>query len=109
MSAATTGLADPPIQGSNTISQRSTSGGTATSSTFTADFEKERSRLSGRPLRRPVRRPTAVNPEVPETPEEEAARKALQRRMPSRERIRAIIDRRPDPDPWLDDKYDWRP
>ena len=37
-------------------------------------------------------------------------REALQRRMPPRTGIKAIIDRRrAKPDPWLDDKYDWKP
>jgi hypothetical protein len=36
-------------------------------------------------------------------------RQNLQRRMPSRARIQAIIDRRPAHDPWLDDEHDWRP
>jgi hypothetical protein len=37
-------------------------------------------------------------------------RELLQKRMPSRERIQAVIDRvKGKRRPWLDDKYDWEP
>ena len=36
-------------------------------------------------------------------------RSSLQRRMPKRERIQAVIDRLPSRDPWLDDQHDWTP
>ena len=53
------------------------------------------------------RRPAAavVGPEQPS-----ARREALQRRMPPREGIQAIIDRTKGKQrPWFDDKYDWEP
>ncbi len=41
---------------------------------------------------------------------ERTRRQLLERRMPPRAGIKAIIDRRRgQPDPWLDDKYDWEP
>lgn len=109
MSPATTEIAAPAIEESINLQPGSTPDIVATSHTFTADFAKERHRLSGRPLRRPDRRLPISTPVVPMRAEEDAARKALQRRMPSREKLQAMADRRPRPDPWLDDKYDWRP
>jgi hypothetical protein len=48
----------------------------------------------------------------PDSELERTRRQALERRMPPRAGIQAIIDRRKArglPDPWLDDKYDWKP
>jgi hypothetical protein len=41
------------------------------------------------------------------SPEEKLARQEIMKRTPSRERLKAIIDRLPSIDPWLDDEYDW--
>jgi hypothetical protein len=111
MNHATTEIAAGVIKGSFTISRASSVNNTPTSTTFTDDFQKEKHRLSGKPLRRPARRLSAASPAPGELDTEEAARQLLQHRMPPRSRIQAIIDRRAgrDQDPWLDDEYDWRP
>jgi hypothetical protein len=111
MNPATTEIAAPVIQGSFTISRAPSTGNATTSMTFTDDFQKEKHRLSGRPLRRPARCLLGSSPTSVELDPEETARRRLQDRMPPRSRIQAIIDRRAgrDQDPWLDDEYDWRP
>lgn len=48
-------------------------------------------------------------PPVQDRSPEQTSRELLQRRMPPRSRIEAIVDRTPAHDPWLDDEYDWRP
>lgn len=109
MNRVTTEIAPPAIGEPYTISRPATTVRVVTSGTFRVDFQKERHYLSGKPLRRPSRRrPTSKSPSA-ETAAEEAARQSLQRRMPPRSRIQAIVDRRPARDPWLDDEYDWRP
>jgi hypothetical protein len=109
MNRATTEIATPAIGGSFTISRSSSTVDIATSGTFRDDFQREKPQLSGKPLLRPSRRRPAPRPVTIEGDSEEAARLRLQRRMPPRSRIQAILDRRPDRDPWLDDEYDWRP
>ena len=108
---ATTEIAARAIGEPIAISRSSTVGDNETSGTFVADFQREKQRLSGKPLPRPAPRSPASRSAPIETAsaEEEAARQLLQRRMPPRSRIQAIIDRRPARDPWLDDEYDWRP
>jgi hypothetical protein len=80
-----------------------------TCGTFKCSFEQLRHLLSRKPLRRPARR-QAVPSHTPSRPaDKEAERQDLMRRMPPRARIEEIARRTPSPDPWLDDKYDWRP
>jgi hypothetical protein len=67
--------------------------------TFIPRFYQIKQLLSGKPLRRPSR-PTMGYP---------SRRQLIERRLPPRSRIQAIIDNRPARDPWLDDEYDWRP
>ncbi len=111
MNRATTEIAARAIGEPIAISRSCSVGDDETSGTFVAEFQMEKQRLSGKPLRRPARRRPASRSVPIETvsAEEEAARQLLQRRMPPRSRIQAIIDRRPARDPWLDDEYDWRP
>ena len=109
MNHATTEIATTAIERSFNISRASSVGSTPTSGTFTAEFQDERHRLSGRPLLRPARRPSATSSSSVECDAEKAARLLLQRRMPPRSGIQAIINQRPARDPWLDDEYDWRP
>jgi hypothetical protein len=53
---------------------------------------------------------TAPEPSAGPVEPELTRRQLLQLRMPPRTGIKAIIDRRrSQPDPWLDDKYDWQP
>jgi hypothetical protein len=111
MTQSTTEIGATAIERSFTISGPSSASNTPTSATFTDNFQKEKHRLSGKPLFRPVRRLSAASPSSAEVDSEEAARQLLQRRMPPRSRIQAILDRRAggNEDPWLNDEYDWRP
>jgi hypothetical protein len=61
MNRATTEIAATPIEQSFNISRASSVGCTPTTGTFTDDFQAEKHRLSGRPLRRPARRLPATS------------------------------------------------
>ncbi len=109
MNHATIEIAARTITESFTVARSSSAGSTRTSATFTADFPQERNRLSGKPLRRPARRPIAPDPSSFVPADEEAERQRLMRSMPPRSRTEEIARKTPARDPWLDDKYDWRP
>ena len=92
MNRATTEIAATPIEQSFNISRASSVGSTPTTGTFTDDFQAEKHRLSGRPLRRPARRLPATSSAFVESDSEKATRLLLQHKMPPRSRIQAIIE-----------------
>lgn len=110
MSQATTEIPPRLVEMSITSPRPGSDKSARTAITFNLGFDKVKHLLSDRPLRRPNRgRPLVRSVCMESGTDELTRRKLLQRRMPPRSRIQAILDQRPAHDLWLDDEHDWRP